>query len=443
MSEMNRRTFIKKSTAAATLVGFAGMAPSLNAIGASNKLRFAVIGSNGRGSQLARVFQPLNGVTINYVCDPDTLAGDKGRAAVLESGGAEPKYVKDFRTALEDKDIDAVIVATPDHWHTPAALLALQAGKHVYVEKPLSHNPAEGEMMVQAMKKYPNLRIQLGNQRRSSPAVKKAVELIKGGRLGRAYHAKCWYARNRGSIGTGKVVPVPTNLDWNLWQGPAVREEYRDNVVHYNWHWFWNWGTGESANNGMHEFDVARWAMGLNFPSKVTSTARRHRFDDDWEFWDIQNVGFDYEAENASISWEGHSVDGLQQFGSGRGCIVFCDEGQIQISENHYTIMDKDGNVIEESGVKASNDTTNTVAPTADLTKLHAQNLVDSIRGNTTLNSPMDEGHKSTMMCHYANIAQKTESVLVIDQKTGMFKNNRAATNMWKRNYAPGWAPTV
>jgi predicted dehydrogenase len=172
---------------------------------------------------------------------------------------------------LEKKDLDALVIAAPDHWHAPATILACQAGKHVYVEKPCSHNPHEGEMAIAAAAKYNRL-VQMGSQRRSFDNVQKMVAELHSGIIGRAYFARGWYVNNRKSIGVGKVIPVPSNLNYDLWQGYAPRKPYKDNLIHYNWHWHWNWGTGEALNNGTHEIDVMRWGLGVDFPNKVTSS---------------------------------------------------------------------------------------------------------------------------------------------------------------------------
>ena len=196
----------------------------------------------------------------------------KFAAKTEQEMGTAPKTEKDFRKVLEKTDVDAITIATPDHWHAPMAMLALQAGKHVYVEKPCSHNPAEGVMLVKAQEKYNKL-VQMGTQQRSSPHTIEIVKKIHDGLIGRAYYAKCWYTNARKSIGVGKGAPVPATLDWDLWQGPAPRQPYKDNVQPYNWHWFHIWGTGETLNNGTHEVDVCRWALGR----RLSQAHQRHR----------------------------------------------------------------------------------------------------------------------------------------------------------------------
>ena len=233
--------------------------------------------------------------------------------------GEAPVTDKDFRSILEQKDVDAITIATPDHWHTPMAIAGLQAGKHVYVEKPCSHNPAEGEMLVQAQQKYRKL-VQMGTQQRSSPHTIEIVEKIHEGIIGRPYFAKAWYCNVRKSIGTGKEVPVPPQLDWDLWQGPAPRRPYKDNVQPYNWHWFRIYGTGETLNNGTHEVDVCRWALGVDYPKLVTASGGRYHFKDDWQFYDTLVTSFEY--EDSMISWEGKSCQGMKYYGRDRGSTI-------------------------------------------------------------------------------------------------------------------------
>src|SRR6202046_1490980 len=270
-------------------------------MGANDRLNFAVIGVRSRAyAHLSSLKANKAQARITHVCDVDSNTLKKFAADTEKEMGEAPKTDKDFRNILQLKEVDAITIATPDHWHAPMAIAGLEAGKHVYVEKPCSHNPAEGALLVRAQQKYGKL-VQMGTQQRSSRHTIEIVDKIHNGLIGRAYFAKCWYSNTRKSIGVGKEAPVPAALDWDLWQGPAPHVPYRDNVQPYNWHWFKTWGTGETLNNGTHEIDVSRWALGVDYPNSVTSTAGRYQFKDDWQFYDTMVTSFAY--DDAMLSW--------------------------------------------------------------------------------------------------------------------------------------------
>jgi predicted dehydrogenase len=308
---VTRREFLDALAVGAAGLAVGSAAKSYGRVpGSNDRLNFAVIGLNGRGyAHLAALKANRKAARISHVCDVDNNILRKFADSVQRETGESPATNQDFRRILEQKDVDAITIATPDHWHTPMAIAGLQAGKHVYVEKPCSHNPAEGVMLVQAQQKYGKL-VQMGNQQRSSPHTIEIVEKIHTGVIGRAYLAKAWYSNVRKSIGTGKEAPVPAQLDWDLWQGPAPRRPYRDNVHPYNWHWFRNYGTGETLNNGTHEVDVCRWALGVDFPKRVTSSGGRYQFKDDWQFYDTLVTSFEY--EDRMLTWEGKSCQGMK-----------------------------------------------------------------------------------------------------------------------------------
>ena len=316
---MKRREFLKSAstiTAGITILNF----PVFGKMAPSNKVVLAVMGVNSRGAYLADCFSQLANVEIGYICDVEENAIANGMKP-FATAERKPKIVKDIRQLVKKSDFDALVIATPDHWHTPATLMALANGKHVYLEKPCGHNPYEGELLVKAMHRYPKLLIQMGNQRRSMPNLIEAVKQVRNGLIGNAYMGKGWYANNRKSIGYGKKIPVPHTLDFELWQGPAPRRAYRDNLVHYNWHWFWHWGTAETNNNGTHEIDMCRWFLDVNFPTKVTSSGGRYAFKDDWEMPDTQTASFEF-GKNKIISWEGRSCNKLAVEGAGRGFTI-------------------------------------------------------------------------------------------------------------------------
>ena len=348
----------------------------------------------------------------------------------------------DFRKALESKNLDALVIAAPDHWHAPAAILASKAGKHVYLEKPCSHNPNEGEILVAASKKYRNV-IQMGNQRRSFPNVVAGINELKAGIIGRPYFAKTWYTNNRPSIGKGKEVAVPSWLDYELWQGPAPRKPYKDNLIHYNWHWFWNWGTGEALNNGTHFVDIARWGLGVDYPVRVTSGGGRYRYQDDWETPDTQVITLEFD-NNTSMSWEGLSCNGRPIEGSGVGVIFSGDQGSLRIDGgNAYSIFDLKGDLIKEVSSKTAIDSRNLSNPSGDLDSVHIRNFLDAIRLGTQLNADILSGHKSTLLVQLGNIALRSGNTLHLDPSNGHIKNDPAAQKYWAREYQPGWEPKI
>ena len=336
-----------------------------------------------------------------------------------------------------------MLIAAPDHWHAPATILGVTHGKHVYVEKPCGHNPYEGELLIQAMKKYPKQIIEMGNQRRSMPKLINAAKEIKEGIIGNAYFGKAWYANNRKSIGIGKKVPVPSTLDFNLWQGPAPRKEYQDNLVHYNWHWFWHWGTAETCNNATHEIDMCRWLLNVDYPTKVTSAGGRYAFKDDWQTPDTQVATFEF-GSNKSITWEGRSCNKMNVEGASRGFTIYGDKGTLMnYGNDDYKIFDADNKLVKEVQSATKNDGTNTVSATGNLDLYHFNNFVDCIRGEATNNSPIDEGHKSVLLCHLANIAQRTGRTLYCDPKNGHILNDAGAMKLWRREYEKGWEPKI
>jgi predicted dehydrogenase len=438
---MKRRDFIKNTslaTASITILNF----PVFGKNAPSNKVLVAVMGVNSRGAYLAENFAGLANVEVAYLCDVEEKAIANGLKP-FTSAAKKPAVIKDIRELVNKKDFDALIIAAPDHWHAPATILGVTHGKHVFVEKPCSHNPYEGEMLIQAMYKYPKQIIQMGNQRRSMPNLINAVKEVKDGLIGNAYFGKAWYANNRKSIGIGKKIPVPSSLDFELWQGPAPRKDYQDNLVHYNWHWFWHWGTAETCNNGTHEIDMCRWMLGVDFATKVTSAGGRYAFKDDWQTPDTQVATFEFGKEK-SITWEGRSCNKMNVEGASRGFIIYGDKGTlVNYGNDDYKVFDADNKLVKEVQSATKNDGTNTVSATGNLDLFHFNNFIDSIRGNAKITSPIDEGHKTVLLCHLANIAQRTGRTLHCDPKNGHILNDADAMKLWRREYEKGWEPKV
>lgn len=436
---MNRRDFVRQASVTAagiTILNF----PIFGKNAPSNKVVVAVMGVNSRGAYLAECFSKLPNVEVAYICDVEDTAIANGLKP-FATATRKPQVIKDVRELVTKKDFDVLIIAAPDHWHAPAALIAVANGKHVYVEKPCGHNPQEGEWLAAAEKKYGKL-IQMGNQRRSFPNLIEAVRLVKEEKIiGETYLGKAWYANNRKSIGHGKEIPVPATLDFDLWQGPAPRLPYRDNLVHYNWHWFWHWGTAETCNNGTHEIDCCRWFLGTDFPTRVTSAGGRYAFSDDWETPDTQVASFEF-GPGKAITWEGRSCNIFPVEGAGRGFVIYGTKGTLVNKGNDdYRIYDYDNKLVKEVKSDAKNDPTNPVAASGNLDYYHFNNFVQTVRGEAKLTSPVSEGHKSVLLCHLANIAQRTGQTLICDPGNGHIRNSSAAMKLWGRKYEKGWHP--
>lgn len=444
--ENSRRNFIKKVAAGSSALTIGGLGYGFPAssyariIGANDRILMGIMGTNSRGRGMAANFARQKNTEVVTICDVDDNAMAKGIKAVEDAVGKAPRGEKDIRKMLQMKDIDAVFLAPPDHWHAPATIMSLAAGKHVYVEKPLSHSPAEGEMAISAARKYKKV-VQMGAQRRSWKLLTEGINELKNGAIGRAYMAKTWYTNNRGPIGIGKVVPVPSNLDYELWQGPAPRRPYKDNLIHYNWHWFWNWGTGEALNNGLHEVDVARWGLGVDFPSRVYSVGGRYHYKDDWEAFDTQLITF--ECDGASVIWEGRSCNSNKVEGLGRGVIFYGEKGSMLTGHDGYTIYDLDDNIIKEVKSDVVIDGRNTASPAACLDNVHIDNFLNCIRTGGKPNADVETGHISTTWVQLGNIAQRVSRGLAIDPKNGHIQGDAEAEKLWGREYEPGWEPQI
>ena len=435
---IDRRKFIKMTGAAGVGLGVWASAPGIvSGRSPNNTINVAVMGVHNRGRVHARNFAGLSDVEVGYICDVDEQVIQRGMKAVSEGGQErQPRGVTDFRRALEDDSVDAVSMALPIHWHTPAAIMALKAGKHVYVEKPCSHNAREGELLVAAAKKYDKV-VQMGNQRRSWGNVQDALQLLKEGIIGRTYYARCWYATGRGSIGYGKVGgPVPSNVNYELWQGPAPRRPYNDNYVHYNWHWFWHWGGGELANNGIHFLDLGRLGLEVDYPVLVSSVGGRYHYDDEQETPDTQTVTYEF-ADGKSMTWEALSCNRGGINGSATGVTFHGTEGYLALDGNDYIVYDNEKNEIRnsetEQGGSSQNRGTN-----------HFGNFIDSIRNGGRPNSYIEDANISVHLCHLGNISHRSQTMIHCNPHNGRIVGDRETEKKyWSREYEPGWEPSI
>jgi predicted dehydrogenase len=407
-------------------------------LGSNDRLNFAVIGLNGRASaHLDSLKANKDTARISHICDVDGVILNKFAASAEHELGYAPAADKDFRNILQLKEVDAITIATPDHWHAPMAIAAVQAGKHVYVEKPCSHNPAEGALLVEVQQKYGKL-VQMGTQRRSNPLIIEAVDKLRNGLIGTPYFGKGWYSNTRKSIGFGKEVPVPLQLDWDLWQGPAPRQSYKDNIHPYNWHWFRNYGTGETLNNGTHEIDVCRWALGVDYPRRITSSGGRYHFKDDWQFYDTLVTSFDY--GDKLISWEGKCCSGMKYYGRDRGSTIMGTTGSMLIDGGGYEVYDLKGNKTSEVKAGAANSSSDLTGRDS-MTDAHFANFIAAIRKGEKLNAPISVGNIAVTMLQLSNISWEVNRELQVATEDGTIQNDSEAMKLWGREYEKGWAP--
>lgn len=443
---LSRRQLVSSAATGAAGLAIASTAPFTaksyaQIAGANERVHFAVIGLNSRAyAHLSSLQANKKDARLLAVADVDTIILDKFAGNATKAMGDAPRKEQDFRKLLGSNDIDVITVATPDHWHAPMAILGLQAGKHVYVEKPCSHNPQEGEWLVAVQQKSGKL-CQMGSQQRSSPHTQEIVTKIKSGLVGKAYWGETWYANTRKPIGTGKPVPVPATLDWDLWQGPAPREAYRDNVHPYNWHWFKNWGTGESLNNGTHEVDVARWALGVEYPNRVTASGGRYAAHDDWQFYDTLDTGYEY--PDHLITWKGSCISGKKTYGRDRGIAIHGTDGTVLIDRAGWELYDQHDKMTDSYHVPTHAATASSDRVGADnMTDAHFANLIAAIRTGTPLNQPIAQGNVSTTLVQLSNIAYFTGRNLNLDPQ-GHPTNDREAEALTKRTYQKGWQPKI
>ncbi len=440
---ITRRDFLDSTAKVSAGMAIASAAKSYGQImGANDRLNFAVIGLHGRaGAHLSSLKANKNAARIAYVCDVDTNTLKKFAADAEHEMGEAPKQEQDFRNVLSQKEVDAITIATPDHWHTPMAILGLKAGKNVYVEKPCSHNPAEGALLVAAQKKY-GKKVQMGNQQRSSPHTQEIVDKIHNGSIGRAYYAFAWYANVRKSIGVGKPAPVPPQLNWDIWQGPAPRREYRDNVQPYNWHWFKIWGTGETLNNGTHEVDVCRWALGVDFPSSVSASGGRYHFKgDDWQFYDTLMTTFNY--PDKMLAWEGRCCEGMKYYGRDRGSSIMGTEGSVIVDRDGYETFDLKGKKTGEFRAQSEQTSSSDLTGRDSMTDAHFANFIAAIKTGEKLHSAVAEGNVAVTMLQLSNVAWEVNRVLNLDPTDGKIVNDADAMKHWGRSYEKGWEPTL
>tara|TARA_R110002033_G_C3896011_1_gene239442 strand:+ start:7536 stop:8879 length:1344 start_codon:yes stop_codon:yes gene_type:complete len=443
-----RRDFLKKATLATAGLSLANGVNAMSAssynniIGSNDRINVAIQGLGRRyGAFLKGITDKKNNVRLTYLCDVMQSQMDDAAKKLSEKINYKPELEEDIRKILDDKDVDAVFMATPDHWHTPGAIMGMQAGKHIYLEKPCSHNPWENQLVVEAQKKY-NKVVQMGNQQRSSPQSIKIVKDIHEGVIGKAYKAIAFYTNGRGAVPKPVKAAPPEGLNWDLFQGPAPRKDYTHDTWNYNWHWYgWDYGTAEMGNNATHELDIARWALDVKYPNYVDVLAEKNQFvDDGWEMYDDMLATYKFEDDKI-IQWDGVSRNAYPKYGRGRGTIIYGTDGSVMVDRGGFERFDRQGKSVEimrsgeeEGGVALGGG--------GDLSTRHTVNFFDGIRGKKALTSPIDVGAMSQMLTHYANISYRIDSGFDVDENSGQIFD-RDAMQLWTRTYEPGWKPKI
>jgi predicted dehydrogenase len=414
MKSIRRRTFMQG--AAASVASLSAASYTAASQKPNERIRLAQMGLRIRGRQHLNGFTRLENAEVVTVIDPDENLVPEALRVVAQRQERVPQFQKDVRRVLEDRNVDALLIAAPDHWHALATVWACQAGKHVYCEKPVSHNIIEGRKMVQAARRY-NKVVQVGTQRRSGEQFREAAELVRSGRLGKIPFARTWIAGNRQTIGRRQDTDVPRGVDYDLWLGPAPQRPFNPNHFHYNWHWNWDTGTGEIGNNGIHGLDLVRWLLNLEAPTRVCSGGGNYFYEDDMVTPDTHIAVFDF--PNCSIMWEHRiwSRTGLE--GQGWGIALYGQNGTLITTNSGWTV---------QNGIEASARERETELP-------HYRNFLACIRSGERPNADIEDGHKSTRLCHLGNIALRLGRTLNFDAATETCRGDDEANRMLGRTY--------
>ena len=417
----SRRSFLKKSVVAAAAMTMPTYVPA-GVFGANDRINAAVLGVNGRGRSIIGGFMDIDNVEVTTLVDPDLVIAASRAKDFEERYGKKVTVLQDLRKCYDDKDIDVVGIATPNHWHSLATIWACQAGKDVYVEKPASHNVWEGRKMVEAAHKY-NRIVQNGVQLRSSPAIREAIQLLRDGYIGKVYMARGLVFRTRVDIGNRPVEPVPEGLDYDLWTGPAPMRPFTRNLVHYNWHWHWDYGNGDVGNQGIHETDLCMWGLDVGLPTRITSMGGKFLWDDCKETPEIQTSVYHYPEEKKIIQFEVRHWHTNLEDGVGVGNIFYGDEGYLVVDGyNTYSTFLGPKREPGKAGSQGGN---------------HYANFIDAVRARDTSiqNGPVETAHLSSALAHLGNIAYLTGRVLTFNPNTERFVNDPEADTLLTRTY--------
>jgi predicted dehydrogenase len=436
---MHRRTFLADVGAAAglSLVHSALAAPQASAKNLANdKITIAMVGVKGRGKSVMHTFAGLPTVDLKYVCDIDENVLGTRVEEITSKLGRKPETLKDFRQALDDKSVDALVLGTPDHWHAIPTILACQAGKDVYVEKPDGHNLIEGRTMVAAAKKHGRV-VQLGTQSRSGKHFSSAMNYIREGKLGRVVFAKAWESSKQKSLGKPADGQPPAGVDYDMWLGPAPKRAFNPLRFHGNWRWFFDYGTGDLGNDGVHRLDVARWGLEtavlaqgdkpLGLPVQVSVGGGKLYFDDAQEWPDTLMVSYDYAGKLLCYEmrvWCAYPLEGEPE-----GAAIYGDQGYVVIGNTRWKAYDPKGKLVSEEPGTYTNDVD------------HVQNFLECMRTRAKPAADLETvGHPSSVLCHLGNAAWRAGRTLHFDQSTYTFTGDPDANQYLTRpEYRKPW----
>ena len=442
-TQTDRRGFLKTTAgAAAGLAAGPLLLPSLSrAQGANERVVVGMMGLRGRGGFLTDRMCEREGVDVAWVCDVDSRTWGNQADKVEKAKGHRPKTTGDFREMLEDPDVDALVVATPDHWHALPSIMGCQAGKDIYVEKPASHNVWEGRKVVEAADQYGQI-VQLGTQNRSADYCRAAVEYIRSGELGDVHYARVLNMKTRGTIGRKEDADPPEGVDYDTWLGPAPKRPFNENRFHYAWHWFWDYSGGDIINDGVHQMDVARWLIGQDYPKSVVCTGGSHFFEDDQETPDTQAVHYEFDKLTMAFEltlwtpymkktpWDFRDSDGYPDWRfSATRIEVYGTQGLMMLSRHGggAQVFDNDGNVVAEFPGRHPHDP-------------HLDDFFECVRTRKAPNAPILEGHLSTNLCHLANISYRLGGRrLQWDGEAEQFVGDEQANKLLKRRGRKPW----
>lgn len=436
----SRRNFIKKTAAASSATFLAPSIISASVFGANDRINAAVLGINGRGKNHISSLMKQKNVRVVNLCDPDMNLLKIREKEFKNKYKKDVSLEQDLRRVMDNKDIDVVSIASPNHWHSLSVIWACQAGKDVYVEKPGSHNIFEGRKMVEAAQKYDRI-VQHGVQLRSSPAINEAIGLLRDGYIGNVYMARGLVFRWRGDIGDKGFSSVPNGLDYDLWTGPAPKRPFTKNLVHYNWHWHWDYGNGDVGNQGIHETDLCMWGLDVGLPTKITSMGGKFLWDDCKEVPEVLTSVYNYPDQGKIIQFEVRPWCTNTEEGATVGNIFYGDKGILVVDgySKYKTYLGKDrtpGQSGDDGAMEASG-----MDRGAGGTDGHFNNFIEAVRKHdaSILNAPIETGHLSSGLAHLGNIAYRMGKVLTFNPQAEKFVNDPEADKMLTRNYRKGF----